>query len=175
MNTMNAARIALCVVCMVELLPITTGLPPSNVYLKNSISGWLSSSPTSSQPSTPSVISVITPEPEMKEDETGSVPDQSPSGHPFVRDKRDVNCPIQSYIPAEVLDRNTFLNSTMYLGLNPQQPALSPLPEEGLTCPNETGSWWPRPETNLKSTCPWVFEYNDFGESYYPRYVFNIH
>ncbi|XP_059154859.1 uncharacterized protein LOC131940240 [Physella acuta] len=105
---------------------------------------------------------------ETVEGEGSAVPNTT---HPFLRAKRDVNCPIPSYIPVEVLELNTFLNSTQYLGLTPQQPAYTPLPTQPSTCPAQSGSWWPGTELNLRSTCPWILTATDLGESFYPRYI----
>lgn len=96
-----------------------------------------------------------------------------PADNPFLRNKRAADCPVPSDLPQRVLDLNPYLNATQFVGLIKQDTSdYKPLPKDQPNkkdCPAATGSWWPRPEFNLRSTCPWILEERDLGEEYFPR------
>ncbi|KAH9524110.1 hypothetical protein Btru_048160 [Bulinus truncatus] len=72
-----------------------------------------------------------------------------------------------------------WLGRVKFLSVYPQQPDFPDLPrDQPTTCPggngfvgSTSGSWWPSHTENLRSTCPWIYEYVDFGETIYPRYI----
>ncbi|RUS79149.1 hypothetical protein EGW08_013096 [Elysia chlorotica] len=67
---------------------------------------------------------------------------------------------------------NSFLADSDYLSVMPEQGDFIPLPTgQPYSCPAATGSWWPRREINLRSTCPWTWEELDNGPDAYPRYI----
>ncbi|GFN79704.1 interleukin-17d [Plakobranchus ocellatus] len=108
-----------------------------------------------------------------------SVDADSSGSNPFLRLKRNIpssspiSCPIPSNLPAQVRDLNSFLSDPQYIGVIPTQDSHISLPSDQpqTGCPAATGSWWPRPEINLRSTCPWVWQVLDNGPDAYPRYV----
>jgi len=81
--------------------------------------------------------------------------------NPFLRAKRDAdaNCPLPQDMPQQVRDLNTFLEADQFIGLEPEQPEAEAIPTDQPAdqCPASTGSWWPRRELNLRSTCPWIY------------------
>ena len=102
------------------------------------------------------------------------------SDNPFLRVRRDTaetsgtstsSCPLPENLPAQVRDLNSFLEESQYIGVIPEQDGYIPLPpnQPHNSCPAATGSWWPRREINLRSTCPWVWEELDNGPDAYPR------
>ncbi|GFO15053.1 interleukin-17d [Plakobranchus ocellatus] len=108
-----------------------------------------------------------------------SVDVDSSGTNPFLRLKRNIpssistSCSIPSNLPAKVRDLNSFLADRQYIGVIPTQDSYVSLPSDQpqTSCPAATGSWWPRPEINLRSTCPWVWEVLDNGPDAYPRYI----
>ncbi|XP_005091583.1 uncharacterized protein LOC101857312 [Aplysia californica] len=96
--------------------------------------------------------------------------------NPFLRAKRDVDasCPLPEDMPQQVRDLNDFLEADQFIGLEPEQPEVEAIPTDqppADQCPASSGSWWPRRELNLRSTCPWIYVQKDNGADVYPRYV----
>ncbi|CAG5131652.1 unnamed protein product, partial [Candidula unifasciata] len=82
-------------------------------------------------------------------------------------------CATPANLPQMVRDLNTRLTASQLVGLNPGEstPQAAPTSQYN-TCPrNVTGDWWPRPEVNLRSTCPWKLQQVDLGVNAFPRYV----
>ncbi|KAH9491002.1 hypothetical protein Btru_051711 [Bulinus truncatus] len=92
--------------------------------------------------------------------------------NPFLRGKRQtVNCQLPSNIPEMVSGLNSFLNASQFVGKVDQVDSYTPLPTNQPAvgdCPARNGSWWPRPEMNLRSTCPWIYVENNLGSNFYP-------
>ncbi|CAG5131653.1 unnamed protein product, partial [Candidula unifasciata] len=89
--------------------------------------------------------------------------------NPFVRSKRST-CVTPANLPQMVRDLNTRLTASQLVGLNPGEstPQAAPTSQYN-TCPrNVTGDWWPRPEVNLRSTCPWKLQQVDLGVNAFP-------
>ncbi|RUS79148.1 hypothetical protein EGW08_013095 [Elysia chlorotica] len=81
-------------------------------------------------------------------------------------------CSLPANLPAQVRELNSFLAESDYLGVMPAQTDFIPLPTgQPYSCPAATGSWWPRSEINLRSTCPWIWEELDNGPDAYPRHI----
>ena len=109
---------------------------------------------------------------------SGTVNTNSPhqSGNPFLRSKRDTSgsCSFPTNLPEKVKELNEFLHDSQYVGVIPEQDDYIPIPHDQPTnCPAAVGDWWPRPEINLRSTCPSIKEELDNGPDAYPRYVEN--
>ncbi|CAL1536114.1 unnamed protein product, partial [Lymnaea stagnalis] len=89
------------------------------------------------------------------------------------RAKRSVECPVPANIPDLVKDLN--LNASQFLGrLVNEEDGYAPLPRDQPAagdCPQESGSWWPRSEDNLRSTCPWIMNETVLGADFYPRKI----
>ena len=102
----------------------------------------------------------------------------APSTNPFLRVRRDApassnagsTCSPPANLPTQVRELNSFLDNSDYISVIPEQGNEIELPtDQPDSCPAATGSWWPRNEVNLRSTCPWVWEELDNGEDAYPR------
>ncbi|GFR59181.1 interleukin-17-4 [Elysia marginata] len=118
--------------------------------------------------------------------ETDTIYRAAPSNNnPFLRARRDTaaadsasasisqTCSLPTNLPAQVAELNTFLANSEYIGVLPEQDGHISLPsnQPENSCPAASGSWWPRQESNLKSTCPWIWEELDNGPNAYPRYL----
>ncbi|XP_013080675.2 uncharacterized protein LOC106066244 [Biomphalaria glabrata] len=94
---------------------------------------------------------------------------------PTLRSRRSqINCQMPSNLPRMVRELNPFLNFTQFVGLVNRSESYPPLPDNQPSvddCPSGYGSWWPRSEMNLRSTCPWVYEEIDLGPTMYPRKI----
>ncbi|GFO37767.1 interleukin-17d [Plakobranchus ocellatus] len=95
------------------------------------------------------------------------------SANPFLRKKRSTSCSTPIDLPEKVKELNPFLSDSQYVGLIPTPDEYIPLPSDQphSSCPAATGSWWPRPEVNLRATCPWIWEELDNGPDAYPRHM----
>uniref|UniRef100_A0A2C9M6C0 CTCK domain-containing protein n=1 Tax=Biomphalaria glabrata TaxID=6526 RepID=A0A2C9M6C0_BIOGL len=91
---------------------------------------------------------------------------------PTHRNRNDAfNCHLLSMMLGEL---SPFLNLTQFVGLASQSESYPSLPDNQPSvddCPSGYGSWWPRSEMNLRSTCPWVYEEIDLGPTMYPRKI----
>lgn len=90
--------------------------------------------------------------------------------NPFVRSKRST-CARPGNLPELVKDLNKHLTASQFLGLDPKEPTTTPAPTKAtLACPRAaTGDWWPQPDVNLRSTCPWTLEPVYLGPNAFPR------
>ena len=67
-------------------------------------------------------------------------------------------------------DIKSLLQDDQFIGLNPGEEDQVKLPaNQPRICPARYGSWYPRKELNLRSSCPWIYEVLDNGPDASPR------
>jgi hypothetical protein len=91
------------------------------------------------------------------------------NSNPFIRSKRST-CDIPANLPELVRDLNSRLGPKQLVGLIPESRGRNPISGQPSQCHDDvTNKWWPRPEVNLRSTCPWNITEVDLGEHAFPR------